>query len=132
MHLRRLLFYTALALGLITLTKVFFVVALDSSNIYLTYVMWFLVAVWSTAFTRRLGILNYVESIFVAALWTIGSLVLDYLIVVTLVGPDVYRHLLLWISYLIIILVVFLFHKKRHVEIRRQKAVQVVEEIKKH
>ncbi len=120
MNLQKLVIYTVLSIGLITLTKVLFATALDINNIYIVYVMWLLVAVWAIAFTRRLGVLNYLESIMVLIVWVVTSLILDYIILGTLLGNDVYRHLYLWISYLIIVIAVFLFHKKRHVEIRNR------------
>jgi hypothetical protein len=56
-------------------------------------------------------------------IWLFFSMILDLLILYSIDGPDIYRHIWLWGSYLVVALCVFFFHKKRHVEIRRvQKA----------
>ncbi len=114
----KFLTFTALAIVLTTAVKLFFIVALNIDNIYIVYVMWLAVALVSIACSRRLGVISYVEAVLVMGVWLALSLVLDVIVIATIATNDIYHHLYLWISYLVMALMVFLFHKKRHVEVR--------------
>lgn len=81
--------------------------------------MWLAVALISIACSRRLGVISYVEALLVLTMWLILSLILDVLVIATIAGNGIYHHLYLWLSYLVMMVTVFLFHKKRHVEVRK-------------
>lgn len=120
----KFLTFTAVSLVLTTAVKVFFISALNIESLYIVYTMWALLALISIACVRRVGVINYIESVLVLVIWIFSGMFLDLLILYSLEGPDIYRHLYLWGTYLVIGLTVFLFHKKRHVEIRRVKKAE--------
>lgn len=125
MNTERFAIFSFLAVVLTTLVKLIFITNLNIDNVILVYVMWLLVALISIACARRLGIISYLEAIFVLGVWLLFELFLDLLLISSLAGNEVYHHLYLWISYLVMMVVVFLFHKKRHVEVRKiQRARQ--------
>lgn len=113
--------FTIVVLFLTTVVKVFFVTVLDINNLFLVYIMWALLALITIACVRRIGVINYVESALIIVFWVFFSMFFDLLIVYSLTGPGIYSRAWLWGSYLAVALMVFLFHKKRHVEIRRIK-----------
>ena len=113
--------FTIIALFLTTAVKIFFVTVLNINSLYLVYVMWVLMALISIACVRRIGVINYLESVLVIVIWLFFGMFLDLLILYSLAGPAIYHHAYLWGGYLVIALTIFLFHKKRHVEIRRLK-----------
>lgn len=112
-------FLTAFALAIL---KIVFFSYLDPENIVLHYVFWFFTLVVVIAFIRRLGFINYLESIVVLVIWLVFSLFMDLLIASPVLGLDLFKNFYILFSYLLLALGVFLFHKKRHIQIRRQKA----------
>jgi hypothetical protein len=117
--------FSLLGVGLSLLVKLVFLTTLNIDNYYVVYLMWGLVGVITIACCRRLGVISYLEAVFVLGAWLIFEAFFDLLIISTITGPSVYGHLHLWISYLVMAVCVFLFHKKRHVEVRhiqRQRA----------
>jgi hypothetical protein len=117
-----LVIFTFLEIVLTTIAKLVFIQVLDIDNIYITYLFWLIILVVTIANTRRLGVLNYLESFLIMGLWLFLALLFDMIVVAAVAGVDIYKHMYLWVSYLIIIGAVFLFHKKRHVELRNQMA----------
>ena len=115
----RFLIYGSLAVLLITAVKLFFILALNIDSIYIVYIFWVVIALVTIACSRRVGVISYLEAVFTGVVWLAALLVVDAIFVATIVGLDMYHHLYLWISYLLIIVCIFLFHKKRHVEIRK-------------
>jgi len=111
--------FTLIAVALTTLVKVVFITAFNIDSLYIVYFMWLVIAAISIGCSRRLGVLNYLEAILACGVWVVLGLVADLLIVSSIAGTDIYKHAYLWISYAVVALSVFLFHKKRHVEIRR-------------
>ncbi len=115
-----------LLLGLISsqiffaVTKVIFIQYLNIDSFFFIGLMWLVLAVGAIAIVRRMGVLNYFEDFFTVILWTLTSLVVDLVITTTIVGRDVYSTGYFWLSYLIVILAVIIFHKKTHVEIRKR------------
>lgn len=76
--------------------------------------------VLTVACTRRLGFINYLEAMLTAGLWFIMILLVDLIVTGPLAGYGIFKTLLLWLSYLLVIITVLLFHKKRHIDIRRK------------
>ncbi len=85
------------------------------------------VLILTVACTRRLGVINYLEAMLAAGLWFIMILFMDLIVTGPIVGYSIFKTLLLWLSYLLGIIIVLLFHKKRHIDIRRKmKSVKMV------
>ncbi len=114
----KFLLLTAIAVVLTILAKLFFFTALNIGNIYIVYLFWLVIALISIACSRRLGVISYIEATLVLALWLVLTLFLDLLITAAVAGIDIYRHAYLWVSYGVMVITIFLFHKKRHVEVR--------------
>jgi hypothetical protein len=115
-----------LLLGLIAsqiffaVTKVIFIQYLNIDNFFFIFLMWVILALGAITIIRRMGVLNYFEDFFTVALWTLTSLVVDLVITTSIVGRDVYTTGYFWLNYLVVILAVIIFHKKAHVEVRKQ------------
>src|SRR5688572_3605961 len=122
MTFTKLVIFTVLVIVLTTFAKLLFINVLDIGNIYIVYLFWLVILAVTIACTRRLGVLNYLESFLVMGLWLFLSLLFDMLVVAAIAGTDIYKHLYLWISFAVMLGGIFLFHKKRHVELRKQLA----------
>lgn len=88
------------------------------------YVLWFVIVVFTTACVRRLGVINFLEGILTACVWLFFRMFFDILVTAPLLGLGIYKTVQLWVSYALIVVVIFFLHKKRHVHIRK--------ELKKH
>jgi hypothetical protein len=117
----KFLLLTTIAVVLTTLAKLFFIRALNIDNVYIVYLFWLVIALISIACSRRLGVISYIEATLVLALWLILTLFLDLLITAAVAGIDIYRHPYLWVSHGVMVITIFLFHKKRHVEVRHMQ-----------
>ncbi len=84
------------------------------------YIELALIAAASIAAVRRLGIINYLESVFAAICWWLFALIFDFLITSAFAGLGMFRDIHLWVGYLVMMLAIFLFHKKRHVQLRHE------------
>lgn len=100
--------------------KVLFFNNLDVFNPLVITIFFVFISVLTIAYVRRLGAINYAESITVLAVWTILILVGDGLVTGVLIGYARFLEWPFWATYLLIPLVIFIFHKKRHVEIRKK------------
>jgi len=83
---------------------------------------WLFTAIVAIAIVRRLGVMNFLEAIFVLIFWFLMDLFLDLVITAIFTGISIFREWQLWFGYLILVLVVFAFHKKRHIQIRKEHA----------
>lgn len=104
------------------LLKFFFLSSLNLDSVYILIVFWLSVALITIACVRRVGVMNYLEAMLIMGFWLFFSLLIENITLAVLLGNDIYREPALWISYLVMILSIFLFHKKRHVEIRKIQA----------
>jgi hypothetical protein len=111
--------FSLIAVALSALVKLVFITSLNIDSLYIVYLMWLLIAAISIGCCRRLGVLNYLEAIFTLGVWLVLGLIVDLIVVSSIASDDIYKHAYLWISYAVMAVSVFLFHKKRHVEIRR-------------
>lgn len=84
------------------------------------YGVWLVEVIVATACIRRLGTINYLESFMVMILWGIFMLVFDLIVLAVIFNVVIFSTLIYWVGMLLILLSWFLFHSKRHVEIRRQ------------
>lgn len=116
-HFLILGFALAIVLGLIKI--VFYnILTGDSQAFYSTE--WVLIALAAIAAVRRLGLINYLEAIFSAIVWWLFALIFDFLITSAFVGLGMFRDVHLWVGYLVMALAIFLFHKKRHIQLRHE------------
>jgi len=91
-----------------------------SSQSIQNLIYWALVIITATVLVRSLGVINYFEGIFTAFLWLVVGIISDLIILTTLIGYGMYSKWQFWVGYLLMVLAVFFFHRKRHVEIRKQ------------
>ncbi len=84
------------------------------------YLYFFLVAFVSLVLVRRFGVISYFEAIFVCIFWLGFDLFLDLIITSGILGTRIFLAWELWVGYLVMVAVVFLLHKKRHIHIRKE------------
>ncbi len=79
------------------------------------------IAVFAVIVIRRGGVLNYIEAMVVAGGWCLFLFYLDFIIVSSkyFLTLSMFKQLYIWIGYVVMMLGVFIFHKKRHVHIRK-------------
>lgn len=95
---------------------------LNSENLAIQIFHYLLVFIFSIALIRRLGVINYLEAFSVMGLWFFLRILVDLIVTGPIVGYKMYASPSIWIDYLIFLLALFLFHKKRHVDIRKKLA----------
>lgn len=84
------------------------------------YILWAIGSFFSVALVRRLGVITYLESFIVMGFWLIFLLIIDGVLVGYLVGYHMFATIPFWLSYLVVLLSIFLFHKKRHIAKREE------------
>lgn len=105
---------------LMTLLKVWFFGYLHLNNQNLQYVMfWILTVVVIAILVKRLGILNYLEAIFVGIFWMLEGALADLVITSVFVGLGIFGYWQFWVGYGLVGVVVFLCHTKRHIAVRK-------------
>ena len=119
MTIARLLGITTIGILMLSVIKAAAVMFLNLDNIYIVYFWWLIIILATTAWCRRLGILNFFEAILVIVIWLFSSLFVDLIVLSLTVGQGIYRQWELWLTYPIMVIAIFLFHKKRHIDIRR-------------
>lgn len=122
MELKPFLFFGFVNWLALLVLKVVFFGYLDPGAPFVRLLFALAAAVVSTAAVRRLGYINYLESLLVAGVWFFFTLVLDFVVLSPIVGEFSVLKVEVWASYLILALTVFLFHKKRHIKIRKEMA----------
>lgn len=80
------------------------------------------IAIISIALVRRLGVLNFLEAIFVLFFWFLLDLFLDLILTNLFTGISIFFKWQLWIGYLVLMFCVFVFHKKHHIHLRKERA----------
>ncbi len=105
---------------LFVFAKLFFINYLNIDSIVAQIGLWIVLMLIAIAVVRRMGVLNYLESILIVILWTVIGLFVDFVVTTAMTGRDVYKTWYFWISYILIIVAVMIFHKKVHVETRKQ------------
>ena len=82
--------------------------------------LFFVEAIVSATVIRRVGTMSYLEAPLIATFWLIFLQITDLLVTGLLTGYALFGTGTYWISYIVVWLSIFLFHSKRHVEIRRK------------
>lgn len=122
MTIKKFFIFLLLQLLLLLAVKLVFFKIFSLSGGFIEYVYWAVLAIVGVALVRRLGVLNYLEAAFVAVVWFLFSLLFDFLVTRRFLGTGMFSLWQLWAGYLILMLAIFSFHKKRHVEIRKEQA----------
>ncbi len=107
---------------LLAVGKALFLNVLNLDSLWLQFLYAVFVFVVAVACTRRLGVINYLEGAMVAILWTVGVLLGDVIFLWAIFRWEIFVHLVSWIGYLLTVIAIFLFHKKRHVQVRKELA----------
>lgn len=81
---------------------------------------WFLAAAIGAAIVRRFGVLNYLEVFFIIIVWFLIDLFLDLVVTTSYTGYTIFSRADFWLVYLFLGLAVLFFHKKRHIQIRKE------------
>ena len=127
MEFSKLFGFGAFLVVVLTVLKVIAFQLFDLKLLIISLLFGLLILVLTVACTRRLGVINYLEAMLAAGFWLIMILLADLIVTGPLVGYSIFKTLLLWLSYLLVIITVLLFHKKRHIDIRRKmKSVKMV------
>ena len=80
-----------------------------------------LVAGVVAAVVRRFGVINYLESFLIIGLWVVGDIFLDLFVTVNLAGVNLVGSWQYWVGAILVGVSVFLFHKKRHIQVRKEQ-----------
>lgn len=120
MTLNKFFGFGAVMAGFFVLAKLFSYKVLNWELSVSHYIYFVLVGTFSVALIRRLGHINVLEAIAAIVIWIIFALFLDLIITAQILGPKIFLDLNFYIGYLVMAVFVFIFHKKRHVEIRKK------------
>ena len=105
--------------------KILFYRSFDWGSVTLPhYLFWGISIIFGIAFIRRMGVITYLEALVVCGVWIFIWLVLDLFTAAGLLGYGIFLDFAFLLNYLFVILAMFMFHNKRHVETRRQLAQQ--------
>ncbi|MDE2311877.1 MAG: hypothetical protein KGJ93_02175 [Patescibacteria group bacterium] len=87
-------------------------------------VLYFLsTAVLVLILVRLLGVVTLLEAGFIAVFWFFTSLALDLFVTAPLtIGLKIYFSYALWVGYGLMMVMVVLGHKKRHIQVRKEQA----------
>lgn len=115
-------FGLTLAAVLVILKTVFFGFFTWEDTALLHYIYWGVAAVLTPALVRRLGVITILEAMVVAVLWLVMEVVGDVILAAPIAGWRVLVDSNFAVGYLIPPVTIFMFHKKRHVHVRKQLA----------
>lgn len=101
--------------------KVAFLKVFSLTNPYYEYVFWLLLVIFTISLSRRLGHINFLEAMLVAVFWFLVNLILDFIITSPFVGFLILGRWQVWVGYALMMLAIFFFHKKRHIQIRHEQ-----------
>jgi hypothetical protein len=122
MTFKKFVFYGLLLWLLLAVTKYIFISYFDTESFLIESSFGFFVVIFSMAMSRRLGVINFLEAMLVAFVWFVMAILLDFLILTHFIDFAFFSKWFIWLSYLLSILAIFFFHKKRHIEIRKEQA----------
>ncbi len=121
MNLKTLSLYSFLQWIILAFVKVwFFNSQIFSGPLLQSWVFWVITALVGAAVIRRFGVINYLEVFFILFAWVLGGAFLDLLITGNFTGLSIFTKPEYWISYIFLILSALIFHKKRHIQIRKE------------
>jgi hypothetical protein len=113
-----LLFFTQW--GILALLKAwFFNYQIFSNAGVQQIVFWIFTFVVIVALVRRFGFINFFEAAFLCVTWTVGNIILDGLITGNFTGFGIFSTIQYWIGYVVMVLSILIFHKMRHIGVRK-------------
>ena len=83
------------------------------------YIYFIAIAFGTLVLSRRMGTISFLEAAFIAFFWFLVYAFLDLLITASYLGTAVFKAWEMWVGYAVMMLVIFLLHKKKHVEARK-------------
>ncbi len=107
---------------LLAALKIFYIQIFNADTQAVQYGFWFFTIIITIACVRRMGVINFLESFLLCGFWFIMTIFFDFLITSQIVGFNMFSRLDIWVGYAIMTLSIFLFHKKRHIQIRKEHA----------
>lgn len=119
MKLDQLIIKTVLVLVLLMLAKVIFFKLLNLDLWPILILYYLVIAAVPIAVVRRIGTLNYFEIFLLTIIWLVFDILVDLLITQAIIANGVFSNGHFWLSYLVLPIVVILFHKKVHVEAKK-------------
>lgn len=122
MTISQLITKTILVQVLLVVVKVIFFQFLNIELLAIAVVYYLVLIALLIAVARRFGAVNYFEIFLATLIWTALSLVIDYYITSHLIELKVYSNGIFTWSYLVMPLVIIIFHKKSYVEARKSSS----------
>jgi hypothetical protein len=83
-------------------------------------VYYFIIFLITTALFRRFGVITYIETVFALVFWVFVGLFFDLIITSNYTGLSLFKSSTYWIGLAVLIISALLFHKKRHIQIRKE------------
>jgi hypothetical protein len=121
----KLLGFGGLLTGVLLMFKALFYARFDWSGSFVLHLFYLgLVVVLAAALVRRLGVITMLEALVVAILWFVMDLLATGLIAAPLAGWKMLIDLYIILGLLFVPLSVIAFHKKRHIERRKELAAK--------
>jgi len=106
------------------LEKYLFFESLGFSAAWQAWVYYILIIILVRIISRRMGVINFLEAIFIALIWLLMVLLLDSFISKRFLSEQIFRTNHYWWAYFTVFWSVFFLHKKRHIHIRKEQAAQ--------
>lgn len=119
MTIASLLIGTIIGQLLFVATKVIFIHYLVIDLLMVKIAFFVAIILITIAVVRRMGTLNYLESILLCVVWLVVTILVDMAITSFLIGRDMYGHWYYYLSIVAILVSVMVFHKSLHVEVRK-------------
>jgi hypothetical protein len=120
MTIKKLLIFIFFQWLFLTLLKVLFFKYLNFSSPDFQHLLyWLLTAVVVVALVRRLGVINFLEAFFAVIVSFVIDIFTDLILTALFTGLGIFARWQFWAGYLVMALAVVIFHKKRHVAIRK-------------
>ena len=104
------------------LEKYLFFQILGFSSAWQPWVYYILIIISVRIISRRIGVINFLEAIFIALIWLLMILLLDSFIGKRFLSEEIFRFNHYWWAYFTVFWAVFFLHKKRHIQIRKEQA----------
>lgn len=88
------------------------------------FVFYAIVCLITVALFRRFGIITYIETILALIFYILGGIFLDLIVTSNYTTLSLFKNEVYWIGYVVMILAAMVFHKKRHIYLRKELHAQ--------
>ena len=106
------------------LEKYLFFQVLGFTAAWSLWVYYILIIIFARVISRRLGVVNFLEAVFVSLIWLLMVLLLDSFVAKRFFSGEIFRSGNYWWAYFAVFWSVFFLHKKRHIQVRKEQAAQ--------